>query len=198
MLTKSELTSKYIIETVAPIFNKKGYAATSMSDITNATNLTKGAIYGNFENKEALAIAAFHKNVNDLLKRVAIHQEQSKSPLQKLYLITDFYRNYYDFSKELGGCPILNIGVDANNQDTALLAEVRNVINKTQHHIAKLVDWGIEVGEIKQTINSQKFAKQLYSRIQGAIFMTYTMDDSAYLHQTMNELDSFIKSEIAN
>jgi len=198
MLSKSKLTSKYIIETVAPIFNKKGYAATSMSDITNATNLTKGAIYGNFENKEALAIAAFHKNVNDLLKKVALHQEQSKSPLQKLYLITDFYRNYYDFSRELGGCPILNIGVDANNQDTTLLEEVRNVIKKTQHHIAKLVDWGIEVGEIKKAVVSQKFAKQLYSRIQGAIFMTYTMDDNTYLQQTMDELDSYIKSEIAN
>ncbi len=198
MLSKSKLTSKYIIETVAPIFNKKGYAATSMSDITNATNLTKGAIYGNFENKEALAIAAFHKNVNDLLKKVAFHQEQSKSPLQKIFLITDFYRNYYDFSRELGGCPILNIGVDANNQDTVILAEVRNVINRTQHHIAKLVDWGIDIGEIKLTINSQKFAKQLYSRIQGAIFMTYTMDDTTYLQQTMDEIDSFIKSEIAN
>lgn len=198
MLTKSELTSKYIIETVAPIFNKKGYAETSMSDITNATNLTKGAIYGNFVNKEALAIAAFHKNVNDLLKKVAIHQEQSKSPLQKIYLITDFYQNYYDFSRELGGCPILNIGVDANHQDTTLLQEVRNVIHKTQHHIAKLVSWGIEADEIKNTVDPEKFAKQLYSRIQGAIFMTYTMDDSGYLQLAMDELNAYIKSEIEN
>lgn len=198
MLSKSEITTKFIIETVAPIFNKKGYAATSMADITNATGLTKGAVYGNFENKEAIAIAAFHKNVNDLLKRIALHQEQSKSPLQKLYLITDFYRKYYDFSKELGGCPILNIGVDANNQDTALLEEVRNIINKTQNNISKLMDWGKEVGEIKQDTDSQKFAKQLYSHIQGAIFMTYTMDDSDYLIQAMDEMDAFIISDIAN
>ena len=197
MLSKSEITSKFIIETVAPIFNKKGYAATSMADITNATGLTKGAIYGNFENKETIAIAAFQKNVNDLLKRITIHQEQSKSPLQKLYLITDFYRNYYHFSKELGGCPILNIGVDANNQDTALLEEVRNVINKTQNNIAKLIDWGKDIGEMKLTMDSQKFAKQLYSHIQGAIFMTYTMDDSDYLLQAMDEIDEFIDSDIA-
>ena len=198
MLSKSEITSKFIIETIAPIFNKKGYTATSMADITNATGLTKGAIYGNFDNKESLAIAAFQKNVNDLLKRITIHQEQSKSPLQKLYLITDFYRNYYHFSKELGGCPILNIGVDANNQDTALLEEVRNVINKTQNNIAKLIDWGKDIGEMKQTIDSQKFAKQLYSHIQGAIFMTYTMDDSNYLLQAMEEMDAFIGSDIAS
>ena len=197
MLTKSEKTTKFIIETIAPIFNQKGYSATSMADITKATGLTKGAIYGNFANKEALAIAAFQKNVNDLLKRVAFHQEQSKSPLQKIYLITDFYRNYYDFSKELGGCPILNVGVDANNQDTALLEEVRSIIIKTQNNIAKLVNWGKEAGEIKQTVDSNKFAKRLYSHIQGAVFMTYTMDDSDYLNESMNEIDNYIKNKIA-
>ena len=197
MLLKSEKTTKFIIETVAPIFNQKGYSATSMTDITKATGLTKGAIYGNFENKEALAIAAFQKNVNDLLKRISEHQEQSSSPLQKIYLITHFYRTYYDFSKHLGGCPILNVGVDANNQDTALLEEVRSIIIKTQNNIAKLVNLGKEAGEIKQTIDSQKFAKRLYSHIQGAVFMTFTMDDTDYLNQSINEIDNYIKKNIA-
>jgi len=196
MLTKSEKTTKFIIETVAPIFNQKGYAATSMIDITKATGLTKGAIYGNFKNKEEIAIAAFNKNVNDLLKRIAAHQEQSKSPLQKLYLITDFYRNYYRYSQELGGCPILNIGVDANNQDTSLLEQVRYVINKTQNNITKMVVWGKDIGEIKQDVNASHFAKQLYSHIQGAIFMTYTMDDNSYLISAMDEMDKIIKNKL--
>lgn len=198
MLSKSEKTTKFIIETVAPIFNKKGYEATSMMDITSATGLTKGAIYGNFKNKEAIAIAAFNENVNTLLKKIAKHQNQSKSPLKKLYLITDFYTNYYDYSKELGGCPILNIGVDSNQQDTSLLEHVRLVINKTQHNISKLIDWGKETGEIKQEVKSHLFAKRLYSHIQGAIFMTYTMDDDQYLKQAMIEINSIIKNEIEN
>lgn len=198
MLSKSEKTTKFIIETVAPIFNKKGYEATSMMDITSATGLTKGAIYGNFKNKEAIAIAAFNENVNTLLKKIANHQNQSKSPLKKLYLITDFYTNYYDYSKELGGCPILNIGVDSNQQDTSLIEHVRLVINKTQHNISKLIDWGKESGEIKQEVNSHLFAKRIYSHIQGAIFMTYTMDDDQYLKQAMIEMNSIIKNEIEN
>ena len=198
MLTKSEITTKYIIETVAPIFNKKGYEATSMKDITFATGLTKGAIYGNFKNKETIAIAAFKENVNALLKKIAKHQNQSKSPLEKLYLITDFYTNYYDYSKKLGGCPILNIGVDAKHQETSLLEHVRSVINKTQYNISKLIDWGKETSEIKQEVNSQLFAKRLYSHIQGAIFMTYTMDDEHYLKQAMIEMNSIIKNEIEN
>ena len=48
MLTKAEQTTQFIIEKVAPLFNQKGYAATSMSDITRVTGLTKGAIYGDY------------------------------------------------------------------------------------------------------------------------------------------------------
>ena len=49
---KAEETRQYIIEKSALIFNKQGYAGTSINDITDAVNMTKGAIYGNFENKE--------------------------------------------------------------------------------------------------------------------------------------------------
>ena len=196
MLTKAEQTSKYIIETVAPIFSKKGYAATSMSDITTATGLTKGAIYGNFENKEAISIAAFKKNINDLLKRIVAHQERGTTPLKKLFLITDFYRNYADHSKDLGGCPILNIGVDANHQDTKLLEQVQYIINKTQHNIVKLVELAKTEGEVREEVNSVKFSKLLYTRIQGAVFMAQTMQDNQYLIDAANDIDSIINNKL--
>jgi len=198
MLSKAEVTTKYILEKVAPIFNQKGYAATSMDDITTATGLTKGAIYGNFKNKEALAIEAFKKNANDLLLHISKHQELSKSPLQKLLLITDFYRNYYSFSKKLGGCPLLNVGVDSNNQETAISIEVKNIIQKTQNNIVKLIEWGKEQGEIKESVDALQYAKRLYINIQGAVFMTYTMEDASYLQLAMDELNNYIKTEIAN
>jgi TetR/AcrR family transcriptional repressor of nem operon len=196
MLTKAEQTTKYIIQKAAPIFSKKGYAATSMADITQATGLTKGAIYGNFENKEAIAIAAFLKNVNDLLKQITKHQEKGKTPLQKLYLITDFYRNYNEYSKNLGGCPILNIGVDANQQDTKLLVKVQEIITRTQNNIVKLIELAKAGGEIKAHVDSDKFAKFLYTRIQGAVFMNQTMGDKRYLIDTANDIDQIISNEL--
>jgi len=63
-MSKAEKTRQFIIEKTAPIFNKKGYAATSLADITEATGLTKGSIYGNFENKEEVVIEALRYNVS--------------------------------------------------------------------------------------------------------------------------------------
>lgn len=196
MQTKSELTKQFILETVAPIFNQNGYAATSMSDITTATGLTKGAIYGNFKNKEALAISAFKFTVKALMKRIATHLELSDSPIQKLFLISDFYRNYYDYSMQLGGCPVLNIGVDANNQNTPLLENVKIVIEKIQDQVATIIENGIEAGEISTEINAMQYAKRLDTMIQGAVFMTYTMDDAFYMKDTMNQIDQMIHNEL--
>lgn len=196
MTSKAELTSQYILEMVAPIFNKNGYAATSLNDVTNATGLTKGAIYGNFKNKEELAIAAFKFTVKRMMKRISEHLSLSESPIRKLFLITDFYRNYYDYSKQLGGCPVLNIGVDANNQNTLLLKKVREVIEKIQDQVATIVEDGIEIGEISTEVNAMQFAKRLDTMIQGAIFMTYTMDDDFYIKDTMDIIDQLIQNEL--
>lgn len=196
MKTKAEITTDYILEIAAPIFNKNGYAATSMRDITEATSLTKGAIYGNFKNKEDLAIAAFKFTVKSLMKDISKHLKLSDSPIQKLFLITDFYRNYYSYSKNNGGCPVLNIGVDANNQNTLLLQKVKQVIEKIQDQMATIIENGIEAGEISSKINAMQYAKRLDTMIQGAIFMTYTMDDEFYIKDTMSQIDQMIHNEL--
>ncbi len=191
-LTKAEKTTQFIIETVAPIFNQNGYAATSLSDITSATGLTKGAIYGNFENKEALAYAAFKFNVKKMLRKVASHMELGQTPIEKLLLMTDFYRNYYDFSTEIGGCPVLNIGVDANNNHPGLLAKVQEVIRRMEQSIATLIDEGKALGEIRKNIDSEAYGKRFYSLIQGAIFLAHTMKDNTYIVDCMNVIEDTI------
>jgi len=41
-----------------------------MSDLTSATGLTKGALYGNFKNKEELAFLAFKFNVDRVVNPI--------------------------------------------------------------------------------------------------------------------------------
>ncbi|MCK8524023.1 TetR/AcrR family transcriptional regulator [Aquimarina sp. D1M17] len=196
MLTKAEQTKEFIIETVAPIFNKNGYAATSLSDITKATGLTKGAIYGNFKNKEELAIAAFRATEKKMLRRIADHQSLSASPIEQLFLVTDFYRNYYNYTQEIGGCPVINMSVDSKHQNDILFESAKFSINKIQNNLAKLIELGKEAGEIKTNVHAMKYSKRLYCMITGAIFMTHTMDDNDYMLDTMDQIDQMIHKEL--
>lgn len=196
MLRKAERTTAYIIETVAPIFNKHGYIGTSMSDLTNATGLTKGALYGNFENKEALALAAFEFNSKILLRKIDEKLNASGTSLQKLFILTNFYKYYTDFTEEMGGCPILKVGVDAEHNNSLLSAAVRETVKEIEGKIAIVIEKGIENQELKIPVTPLQFAKQLYTMLQGAVAMTTITNDKKYLMNTVAYLDQLIVKEI--
>src|SRR5438067_7257975 len=107
-LSKAERTRKFIVETTAPIFNKKGYAGTSLSDLTDATGLTKGSIYGNFANKEEVAAAAFDHNSAILRKQIQDRIQKAVTYYDKLLVYAQVYHSFTRATFPAGGCPILN------------------------------------------------------------------------------------------
>jgi len=197
MSTKAALTTQFIIETAAPIFNKYGYAATSLSTLTKVTGLTKGAIYGNFENKEDLAIKCFNYNIKRIFNNLMSGVDAVELAPDKLLAISDFYKKYYKYSEQFGGCPILNVGVDANNQNTALINHVRKMIKRFHVYIADIVDLGKEQGNIKPEVDAMEWSYRIDSMIQGAVFMTHTMDDNRYIVDVMNQVDDIIRNELS-
>src|SRR3982750_3236492 len=112
-LSKSERTRQFIIEKIAPIFNAKGFTGTSLSDLTEATGLTKGSIYGNFANKDEVALAVFEYNLSLLNNGIKAITAGSTNAIEKLIKMANFYRSEFKNTTIRGGCPILNTAVEA-------------------------------------------------------------------------------------
>ncbi|MBD0849164.1 TetR/AcrR family transcriptional regulator [Maribacter arenosus] len=196
MTSKAERTTAFIIETVAPVFIKHGYVGTSMSDLTEATGLTKGALYGNFENKEALALAAYEYSINKLLMAIDERLEIEGDSLDKLFSLTKFYRNYDVFTQELGGCPVLNMGVDAQDNNKLLAAAASETIKTIEGKIALVLEKGVNNNELHLPVTPLQFAKQFYTMLQGAVAMNTITRDRKYLMNTVAYLEVLVKNEI--
>jgi AcrR family transcriptional regulator len=54
---RAEVTRRFLVEAAAQLFEERGYAGTSISDISARSGRTSGAIYFHFANKEKLALA---------------------------------------------------------------------------------------------------------------------------------------------
>src|SRR5580765_4718049 len=105
-MTKAANTRKFIVEKTAPIFNMKGYAGTSLSDMTEATGLTKGSIYGNFVNKDEVALEVFDYNLSRINAGVSAAIAGSTNAIGKLLNMVTFYRSSFKNFVTAGGCPI--------------------------------------------------------------------------------------------
>jgi len=195
-VSKSERTKAFIIETVAPIFNRSGFSAMSLSKITAATGLTKGAIYGHFENKEELAIESFKFSVRKVLKDLNKTVNKGETPLEMLKNIAVFYEDYYEYNKQFGGCPILNIGVDANNQNKVITQLVQSYNHRILERFSQLIEKAKETNEIKKSIDSMLYAKRFFYMIEGAVYMTHIMKDDSYLKDVSTVLQQIIKQEL--
>lgn len=194
MINKAERTRQFIIEKTAPIFNKKGFSGTSINDITDVTGLTKGSIYGNFENKDAVAAAAFDFNYKQISDYIKLRFSETESAIEKLLAYPEMHRNILELPFLEGGCPILNTSVESDDTHPDLREKATAALRQWQRAIEKIIEVGIESGEISPETDAMKFAAIQISITEGAIMQ-------AKLTGKTDELDiamDFLKELINN
>ncbi|WP_254560005.1 TetR/AcrR family transcriptional regulator [Dyadobacter diqingensis] len=191
-MSKAEKTKAFIIEKTAPIFNKKGYAGTSINDMTDATGLTRGSIYGNFENKDEVALAAFDYNlqkVNTIFREELGKQDRIK---EKLLVFVNVYVNFLSHPFPVGGCPILNTATEADDTHPELRKRVLNSIVNWKNTISGLIETGIETEEFSASVNPEQIALTIIATIEGAVMITQTTGKLNYLKLIMKSVEKII------
>src|ERR1043165_2365559 len=114
VMTKAERTRHFIVEKAAPIINKKGMAATSINDIVEATSLTKGSVYGNFESKDEICLEAFDYLVKRVGADMSMAISRATANRDKLFALFDYYFNTVAQQENNYGCPLMNFGTEAD------------------------------------------------------------------------------------
>ena len=192
-MTKAEKTKQFIIEKSAPIFNTKGIEATAMSDIMEATNLSKGSLYVHFADKEALSHAAVDYNLNSLVNKVAaavgIHNT-AKEKLKAAYNFLSDPRN----PPLPGGCPMLNFGLEADDTNPPVLKKVANTIKKLQQNTIAIIEKGKATGEFKKDWDAGIFATKAFALVEGGIMLTRVTGKSDQLKTILTIINDEIEA----
>lgn len=195
---RSESTRQFIIETTAGLFNKKGYAGTSLSDLTEATRLTKGSIYGNFENKEEVALAVFNFNAE---RRVAIIQNKLSQAVgykDKLLAFINLFSTAEIGVFPEGGCPLLNAGTEADDTHEPLRQRVSEEISNTLQEVVSIIRDGIIAREFRPDTDANQLALSLLAIIQGGIFIARTTRNPTHLDTVLKTARNLVHEMLEN
>lgn len=180
-MTKAERTRKKIIEQSAELFNRKGYAGTSVKDIMAETGLSKGGLYSHFsKGKEEISVAAFHHAVKVVYDAIGRRTHVIENTIDKLKTVVFYYRENIFTPPVEGGCPIQNTSVDVGENNPAMKKEVVAVLNGWEERIVHTLNKGIERGEIKKDIDKEEFAVYYIGAIEGGILMARAHGDNKY------------------
>jgi AcrR family transcriptional regulator len=193
-MSKAEQTKAYIIEKIAPVFNKKGYAGTSLTDMTEATGLTKGSIYGNFSSKDELAVAAFDfnlKKVNTILKSEIAKESTAK---KKLLTYIKVYEDLAKYSFPAGGCPVLNTATEADDTHPELRKKVSGAILEWKKSISNIIRTGIANKEFRKGTDPGQMAITIIAMLEGAIMIAGATGKSQYRSAVARSLAKLVEA----
>ena len=194
MLTKAEKTRKFIIEKSAPIFNRKGYAATSMADILEATGLAKGGVYGNFRSKDEIAIEAFEYSYAKLKEDLQFKIRAVSSSAARLMAILDYYRNYSVKSNIDGGCPLMNTAIEADDNIPFLKIRAKKALEEMLDSLRYLIQRGIDNKEFKKDLDAVKEAELFFAKVEGGIMMAKLRDNPRTLNYILDDIRAEVNS----
>lgn len=168
-MTKAERTRQMIIEKTAPLFNRKGYDGTTLSDLTQITGLTKGSLYGNFADKDEIAREAFLYSVKKVKEMVKQQLDEVSTNKKKLIALLEFYAAYVFDPPVAGGCPLLNTAIEADDHYTSIRKYVSKELVDTIDFIDSLLRKGVKAGEFVSGIRTREIAYTLFCSVEGAL-----------------------------
>ena len=187
MLTKAEKTKQFILETAVPLYNEKGISGVNIDDVLEATKLTKGCLYGHFENKEDLYEQVIDLALKKDSEKIREAVAKGKTPKGKLIAFIDFYKNPIETFIS-GGCPIFNTAVESDDNYPVMKKKVAKVLRIGQEELVGLLQEGIQIGEFSKDLDPAVFAFKMVAAIEGGIVMCRVMETAKPMQGLLKSL----------
>jgi TetR/AcrR family transcriptional regulator, transcriptional repressor for nem operon len=195
-MRKGEQTRERIIEQAAGLFNRRGFAGASMSDIMEATGLRKGGIYRHFDSKEELAAEAFAFATRKMAARFAESLEHTKSAPERLRAIVDVYCDGPLDPPVPGGCPLLSAAVESDYGNTPLLERVQAAMDGLRGLVRRVVEEGVERGELRANVDPEQVATVFTATLEGAIMLTQLYEDPEHVRRVAAHLYQHLERDL--
>ena len=188
-----EYTRNRILQRSGVLFNTRGYKATSISDITGATGLTKGAIYNHFRNKEELERTSLAMLAESMYQKMRTAIKAEPTAGLKLRAIFRFFESYITDPPFKGGCPLMNAAIESDDASPVLKKEALKILNTLRRSIVLVLENGIKHGQIKPGITPEFYATLIIASLEGAIMMGKLQDDNEDIRLILKYLESQLK-----
>lgn len=158
-MKKSEATRIEILSNAFQLIYAKGYQTTSIDDILATTNVTKGAFYYHFKNKDEMATAIIQEIIKPtMINSFIIPLQNDDNPLDNIYNLINNLLLDNDFLEVQYGCPTSNLVQELSPWNEELSYALQSLIDTWQQELIKSIRKGIIDGKIKDDVIPEQVA----------------------------------------
>ena len=193
MATKGTRTRRNIIEKSLQLFSVKGYYNTSVSDILEAADLTKGGLYGHFASKEDIWYAVYDEAVRIWKGIVFKGIRNNTNPLKRIEkFIENDIRDYLGTDVFDGGCFFLNMLVELSGQSASMSKQILRGFVRLSGLLRSWLEEADQKGMLRENLDFKEVANFIIISLNGAAALYISSRDKSILDQTVHQLRFYI------
>ena len=167
-----EFDEEAVLEAAMDAFQTKGYEATSLADLCEATGLHKGSLYQTFGDKHELFMRALHHYSDKEFKEVMAVSFDSDSPIENIRAAV---HKVCDSVADCKGCLVINSMVELSPHDEEVKAAVNSFGEKRLRVMAEMIAKAQVAGEIRPELDPEFLAQQLMVTMAGVAATTKSL-----------------------
>ncbi|MCL4542907.1 MAG: TetR/AcrR family transcriptional regulator [Deltaproteobacteria bacterium] len=189
MLKRSE-----ILDVTYSLLLKNGYDGTSIQNIIDKINATKGCLYYHFKSKKDIVIAVIQEMIKPSYINTWGGIYKAKDQIGELCLVID--NIYKHKAKELArtGCPVGNLVLELSAKDKALSKHVNEIMILWQSSIEKAIEAAKSSGIIRQDLNVKNISNFIVGSFEGCVMLSKYSHSEMVLEDCFATLKDYLQS----
>ncbi|HET8912519.1 MAG TPA: TetR/AcrR family transcriptional regulator [Ktedonobacteraceae bacterium] len=191
---KGEQTREKILASSAQIFNRQGYAGSSLTDIMRETGLEKGGIYNHFSSKEQLGLEAFDYAYRLVTQRVRKALAGKFNAFERLVALVGVFDGIVEDPPVFGGCPILNAAIEADDSNEGLRDRARSAMDEWRDTFRRIITKGMARQELRPGLDADEIASILISTLEGAVMLSNLYKDSIHIKRASAHVIRYLET----
>ncbi len=184
-----------IIHESLKLFSLKGFLGTSIHDILEAADTSKGGFYNHFSSKEDLFFQVIDEARKIWRKKNLKGLDQIEKPTGKITQLLKNYKNRYlkDADNFPGGCVFITLSAELNHQRPQLSTELEKGFVGLKGMLRRLLKQGKESGELSKAVSTDSVTEILFSGMLGASLSFGVNKSKKSLDKSINALIEYLE-----
>jgi TetR/AcrR family transcriptional repressor of nem operon len=194
-LRGSERTRERLLQAAFREVYKVGFQSAGIDTILAATNVTKGALYYHFENKQALGYAIVEEIVAKLPRDrwlLPLQQSKDKDPIDALIGIVQAIPARPRDVK--GGCPLVNLAQEMSQLDEQFRKRLERIFHAWQEGIAMALRRGQHQGTVRADLVPEETASFLIAMVEGYEVLAKNAQDAKVWNMGIRNIVGWLTS----
>ena len=176
-LRDPERTRERLLQAAFREVHRSGFQSAGIDTILAATNVTKGALYYHFDNKEALGFAIVKEIIAKLVRDKWLRPlQQGKNPIDVLIDIVE--ATSVRPRDVRGGCPLVNLAQEMSPLDEQFRKRLEKIFNGWQEGIATALRRGQSQGTVRRDLVPEETAGFLIATYEGYTLLAKNAQDA--------------------